>query len=83
MNLTDVIGFTGVLMLLLAFFLNLINKISKENYLYIVMNLVGAGLACTASVLLNYLPFIILEGAWTIISLIVLIKKIYIPQFRL
>lgn len=68
MNTTDAIGFTGVAMLLLAFFLQLINKISKDHYQYIIMNMIGAALSCYASVLLNYVPFIILEGVWTLVS---------------
>ncbi len=68
MTTTDIIGFIGVAILLLAFFLQLINKISKESYAYILMNIAGAGIACMASIMLNYLPFIILEAAWTLIS---------------
>jgi hypothetical protein len=74
MNLTDWIGATGVTILLIAYFLNLMNKISQHNLSYIMMNFFGAALACCASVLLRYVPFIILEGAWTLVSLIALIK---------
>ncbi|MCJ7467245.1 MAG: hypothetical protein MUO53_11210 [Maribacter sp.] len=69
MSLTDWIGFMGVTLLLVAFFLNLKGTIEKENLLYILLNIVGAFLACLASVLLHYLPFIILEGCWTLVSL--------------
>jgi uncharacterized membrane protein len=68
MTTTDLIGFIGVTILLIAFFLQLINKISKDSYAYILMNLVGAALSCYASVLLNYIPFIILEGTWALVS---------------
>ncbi|MEO8149338.1 MAG: hypothetical protein ABI723_16960 [Bacteroidia bacterium] len=74
MTTTDIIGFIGVTILLLAFFLQLIDKISKEHYPYIVMNLFGAGLSCFASVLLNYWPFIILEGTWSLVSLWAFLK---------
>lgn len=69
MNITDWIGFIGVTILLVAFFLNLRNVIEKDSLAYILMNLVGAAIACAASVLLNYIPFIILEGCWTLVSL--------------
>jgi hypothetical protein len=69
MTLTDWIGSIGVTILLLAYFLNLTDRLSKESLAYIIMNLIGAGLACAASVLLKYLPFIILEGAWMCVSL--------------
>ncbi len=68
MNTTDWIGFIGVTILLAAFFLNLIDKIQQNSLIYLTMNFVGAGIACLASVLLKYAPFIILEGAWTLVS---------------
>ena len=74
MNLTDWIGFTGVAILLVAFVLNAAGKISRDHIAYILMNLIGAGIACAASVLLNYWPFIILEGAWALVSLVALVN---------
>jgi hypothetical protein len=74
MSLTDWIGSVGVAMLLVAFFLNLYNKIAKESYAYLLLNVFGAALACAASLMLNYLPFVILEGCWTLVSLASLIR---------
>ena len=74
MNSNDLIGFSGVAILLLAFFLNIVNNLSKEHILYILMNLIGAGIACFASVLINYWPFIILEGIWALVSFSALIN---------
>ena len=68
MTATDSIGFIGVTILLIAYFLNLTDKIGKDNVVYLQMNFFGAGLACLASVLMNYWPFIILEGSWTLVS---------------
>jgi len=76
MTNTDIIGFIGVAVLLIAYFLNLNNKIEKDSWTYLQLNFFGAGLACLASVLMNYLPFIILEGSWTIVSAFGLIKHI-------
>jgi hypothetical protein len=42
--------------------------------MYLSVNFIGAGIACLASVLLKYAPFIILEGAWTFVSSFGLIK---------
>jgi len=72
MTFTDWIGFAGVTILLVAYFLNLFNKINKNSLAYVILNLAGAAIACAASILLKYLPFIILEGAWTLVSLIAL-----------
>jgi hypothetical protein len=69
MTYIDIIGATGVFILLLAYFLNGKNILPKEHLYYILMNIIGAGLACIASVLLHYWPFIILEACWTVVSI--------------
>ena len=74
MAMSDIIGTAGVSILLIAFLLNLLNKISKESIAYISMNIIGAGLACLASYLIHYIPFIVLEGVWMLVSVIALIK---------
>lgn len=74
MNINDLIGFTGVAILLLAFLLNLLKKITATGLLYIIMNIVGAGLACLASWLIGYIPFVVLEAAWTAVSIFALIR---------
>jgi len=73
MTITDWTGFIGVAILLIAFFLNLKDIISKESFTYLLLNFSGAAVACLASVLLKYLPFIILEGCWAIVSAIGLV----------
>ncbi len=74
MTTTDWIGFIGVAILLIAFFLNLRNVIKKESIPYLMLNLIGAGIACYASILLAFWPFIILEGCWSLVSAYGLIK---------
>ena len=74
MNYTDWIGAIGVSILLVAYFLNLLNKLNPAKPTYIILNILGAGIACYASVLLAYRPFIILEGSWTLVSLFGLFK---------
>jgi hypothetical protein len=69
-GIADGIGFTGVGILLVAFLLNLLGKISQTSITYIGLNFLGATLACLASVLIHYLPFIILEGSWALVSLV-------------
>ena len=74
MNNIDWIGFIGVFQILLAYILNVIKKIKNTDLTFILLNLVGASMACFASILMEYIPFIILEGVWTFVSLISLIK---------
>ncbi len=80
MNGTDLIGFIGVSLILTAYFLNLNDRLDHTNIVYILMNLVGAILACLASLLMQYYPFVLLEGTWTLVSFIALIK--YLKKMR-
>ena len=70
MTLADWTGFIGVTILLIAYFLHLRGIILKDSLAYLLLNVIGAGIACYASMLLHYLPFILLEGCWAIVSLI-------------
>lgn len=75
-NINDLLGFTGVAILLAAFLLHQLNKLSKDGFVYITMNIAGAGLACYASYLIRYLPFVILEAVWMMVSVIALVRMI-------
>jgi len=74
MNTIDWLGFVGVSLILFAYILNVLGKITNNNLLFILLNFIGASIACLASILLNYVPFIILEGVWAFVSLISLFK---------
>jgi len=50
-----------------------LNKIDAKGLIYILLNLIGAVVAGFASYFLNYWPFIILQGAWTAVSVYSLI----------
>ncbi len=77
MNYNDIIGTIGVGLILLAYFFNTFSLIPKEGKLFFSMNIIGAGLACYASFLINYVPFIILEGVWCIVSIAGFVKLLY------
>ncbi len=72
MEFTDCIGALGVSLILLAYLLNVLKIVPTDRLVIILLNLVGASLATLASVLIDYKPFIVLEGAWAIVSLIAL-----------
>jgi hypothetical protein len=44
------------------------------------MNIAGAGMACLASVMINYIPFILLEAVWGGISVIALFNRIRVSH---
>lgn len=75
MSYNDIIGFIGVGIILIAYFLNIFSFIPKEGKFYFVLNIIGASIACYASILIYYVPFIILEGTWGIVSLYALIQS--------
>jgi hypothetical protein len=75
MTVTDILGFSGVFILLLAYFFTLIGKLSMSSPWYLALNLAGSSLAGLASVFLHYVPFIILEGIWALVSLVALIRS--------
>ena len=78
MSYSTVIGSAGVIMLLVAFFLHLFGFL-PQGKLYILLNIIGAGLSCYASVLIRYWPFVVLEGCWVLVSLAGLAGKKKVP----
>ncbi len=75
MNLADYVGAFGVGMLLLAYLLIIIKVLKPGSKSYIWMNIIGAVFACLASVMIQYVPFIVLEGAWALVSILTLIRS--------
>jgi len=75
MDFSTLIGSAGVTLLLIAFFLNLFKIISSESKIYILLNIIGAGISCYASILIHYTPFIILEATWCLVAIIAFVKK--------
>ena len=80
MNANDILGAIGVGIILLAYFLSIFSWIKKEGILFYLMNIIGASIACITSYLINYMPFVILEGSWVIVSIVGLLKSIKKPQ---
>jgi hypothetical protein len=74
MAYNDWVGTIGVLMILLAYFANSFGFIRRQGKLYFILNIAGASLACYASVLIRYIPFMVLEGMWTLVSIAAFIK---------
>jgi hypothetical protein len=72
------IGIIGVAIILIAYFLNTEKLIPVNGKLFYVMNSIGAALACFASWLIGYWPFVVLEGAWTLISIYGLMRTMRI-----
>jgi hypothetical protein len=75
MNSNDLTGTIGVGIILLAYFLNMFSYIPNNGKLFYLLNIIGASIACFASYLINYIPFVILEGTWALVSVVGLVKS--------
>lgn len=76
MTYNDWIGTVGVTIILLAYFLNIFRLIPRNGTLFYLGNIVGASLACYASLLISYWPFVVLEGTWALISIAGLVQHL-------
>lgn len=72
MALSDWIGTLGVTLLLVAFALNIAKKITPESKSYLILNILGAGLAGVSSYMIHFYPFVVLESVWVLASLLAL-----------
>jgi hypothetical protein len=68
MTYNDWIGTLGVGIILLAYFFNTTKMVTENGKLFFVLNVVGGALSCYAAVLINFIPFMVLEAIWTIVS---------------
>jgi hypothetical protein len=75
MDMATLIGSIGVALLLLAFVLNLLKLLRADTRLYMSLNLVGAALACYSSYLIEFVPFVVLEGVWAGAALFALVRS--------
>ncbi|PIN72276.1 hypothetical protein COV21_02650 [Candidatus Woesearchaeota archaeon CG10_big_fil_rev_8_21_14_0_10_45_5] len=62
------IGFSGMILVLLAFLMNQARKWSADSILYDATNAVGSLLLIAYAVLLKSYPFLILNAIWAAIS---------------
>lgn len=72
----DWVGAAGVSLLLIAFAMNVFGMLDRQSFTFSLLNMVGAGVAGYASWLISYLPFVILEGTWCLVSLVAMIAAL-------
>ncbi len=70
MKVSDVLASIGVIILLIAFLLNLYKKLPAQNKYYGLLNFVGAAICCFSSFLIRFYPFVVLEGVWAFVALL-------------
>jgi hypothetical protein len=77
--MANLIGAIGVALLLAAFVLNLLKLLRADRAAYSALNLVGAALACYSSYLIDFMPFVVLEGVWTAAAAFALGRAVFSP----
>jgi hypothetical protein len=74
MKTSDIIASVGVIILLVAFLLNLYKYILPESKLYTFLNFIGAGSCGFASYMIGFYPFVVLESIWAAFALVSFLK---------
>jgi hypothetical protein len=59
---------------LAAFLANVAGWLRVDSRAYQSLNLAGAGLACVASYLIEFWPFVVLEAVWALVAALALIR---------
>lgn len=72
MDYADLIGSTGVGLILVAFLANLANRLAGSSPAYQLLNAAGAALACASSLMIGFWPFVVLEGVWCLAAILAL-----------
>lgn len=72
----DWIGAIGVAFMLIAFVSNILGKLAGDGVAYSLLNALGAGIAGYSSWLINFMPFVVLEGVWCVVSLFALVSAL-------
>tara|TARA_B100000767_G_scaffold265571_1_gene281776 strand:- start:454 stop:705 length:252 start_codon:yes stop_codon:yes gene_type:complete len=67
---TEIIAFLGMILILLAFFLETRNVIESKAPLYLILMAVGSGLLAVRAYLIEEWAFFILEIAWFLTAVI-------------
>ena len=74
MNTADLISGAGVLLILTAFFLTTLDRMSTESRIYFVLNMAGGLLAAVGAWLVGSVPFLVMEVIWTVVAAIGLVR---------
>ena len=68
------IGALGVSLLLIGFALNIFGKLNQHGATYLILNFSGALVSAYASWIIDFIPFVVLEGTWALVSFVTLTR---------
>ncbi len=72
-----VLQVAGSVILLMIYCLIMSDHVKAQEYRFIIPNIVGGSLLVVSAIMEGQIGFLILNGAWTIIAIISLVRKIY------
>ena len=76
MSSSEWVATIGVSLLLLAYLLDITDKIADDSPWFFGLNMVGAGMASGAAWMIPFWPFVVLEGVWCLVSAVALVKRL-------
>lgn len=74
MPLDQILSVIGALLILAAFALNSVERLSSRSRIYLWLNFVGASLVTYTAVVHVQYGFVLLEGTWALIALFALVR---------
>jgi hypothetical protein len=70
------VGTVGVSLLLLAYVLDVTDKLEDDSPWFFGLNAVGAALAGLSAYMIKFWPFVVLEGIWAVVSVVAWVRRI-------
>ncbi|KKW47865.1 MAG: hypothetical protein UY99_C0021G0006 [Parcubacteria group bacterium GW2011_GWA1_59_11] len=75
MDTVTALGFTGAFLILLAFIMNQLKFLGREDFAYDALNAVGGMILVGYALIIGSYPFLLLNGVWALISLRDVVRK--------
>ncbi len=75
MDLIELCGWVGAIMLLIAYSANLLGKVKNDAVIFLVTNIIGSGLLIFNAYANKAYPFIIINVFWFLVSTYQLMKS--------
>lgn len=80
LSLIDVLGWVGAIILLVAYTLNIMQKLETDSSYFLSINLLGAFLLTVNAYSTESYPFLVVNLFWVLVSIYQLINKIRVQE---
>ena len=79
-SLLQITGFFGAMLILIAYIAHQTKRMDSNGPLYNMMNALGAGILAYVALHPFQIGFLVLEGTWTVVSLVALVRALKTPS---